>query len=62
MMDFATALFSILTIHLMASISPGPDFVVVSQKTLLQAEKPEFFAGWEFVWGCYFTWVIPSRD
>lgn len=44
-MDFTTALFSILTIHLMASISPGPDFVVVSQKTLLQGRKAGIFCG-----------------
>ncbi|MEF2523367.1 LysE family translocator [Vibrio mimicus] len=45
MMDFTTALFSILTIHLMASISPGPDFVVVSQKTLLQGRKAGIICG-----------------
>ncbi|UIP30700.1 LysE family translocator [Photobacterium sp. TLY01] len=44
-MDFTTALFSILTIHLMASISPGPDFVVVSQKTLHQGRKAGIFCG-----------------
>lgn len=44
-MDFATALFSILTIHLMASISPGPDFVVVSQKTLHQGRKAGIVCG-----------------
>lgn len=42
-MDFATALFSILTIHLMASISPGPDFFVVSQKTLLYGRRAGIF-------------------
>ncbi|WP_188009115.1 LysE family translocator [Grimontia hollisae] len=44
-MDFATALVSILTIHLMASISPGPDFVVVSQKTLLQGRRAGIICG-----------------
>lgn len=44
-MDFTTALFSILTIHLMASISPGPDFVVVSQKTLHHGRKAGVFCG-----------------
>ncbi|AGH82411.1 RhtB protein [Psychromonas sp. CNPT3] len=44
-MDFTTALFSILTIHLMASISPGPDFIVVSQKTLHQGRKSGVFCG-----------------
>ncbi|GAL14577.1 threonine efflux protein [Vibrio astriarenae] len=44
-MDFVTALLSILAIHLMASISPGPDFVVVSQKTLLQGRKAGIFCG-----------------
>lgn len=44
-MDFETALFSILTIHLMASISPGPDFVVVSQKTLLHGRRAGIFCG-----------------
>ncbi|TBR37403.1 LysE family translocator [Marinomonas agarivorans] len=44
-MDFTTALFSILAIHLMASISPGPDFVVVSQRTLLQGRKAGILCG-----------------
>lgn len=44
-MDFTTALISILTIHLMASISPGPDFVVVTQKTLLQGRKAGIVCG-----------------
>ncbi|KUJ00032.1 LysE family translocator [Vibrio sp. MEBiC08052] len=44
-MDFTTALLSILTIHLMASISPGPDFVVVSQQTLRQGRKAGIVCG-----------------
>lgn len=44
-MDFSTALVSILTIHLMASISPGPDFVVVSQKTLLRGRRAGIVCG-----------------
>ncbi|ASA55804.1 LysE family translocator [Vibrio gazogenes] len=44
-MEFVTALLSILAIHLMASISPGPDFVVVSQKTLFQGRKAGILCG-----------------
>lgn len=44
-MGFTSALLSILAIHLMASISPGPDFVVVSQKTLFQGRKAGILCG-----------------
>lgn len=44
-MDFTTALLSILTIHLLASISPGPDFVVVSQNTLSHGRKQGLLCG-----------------
>lgn len=44
-MSFTTALLSIMLIHLMASIYPGPDFVVVSQKTLFYGRKTGIFCG-----------------
>ena len=44
-MEFTAALLSILTIHLMASISPGPDFAVVSQTTLLKGRKAGVICG-----------------
>ena len=44
-MDFTTALISILTIHMMASISPGPDFVVVSQRTFKNGRRAGVMCG-----------------
>lgn len=44
-MEFTTVLISILTIHLMASISPGPDFVAVSQRTFLLGRKAGVMCG-----------------
>ncbi len=44
-MDFTSTLLSILSIHLMASISPGPDFVVVSQRALFQGRKAGMICG-----------------
>lgn len=38
-MDFFQGLIIITSIHLLAAASPGPDFVLVSQKTLSQGRK-----------------------
>ena len=38
-MDFFQGLILITSIHLLAAASPGPDFVLVSQKTLSQGRK-----------------------
>lgn len=44
-MNFTATLISILTIHLMAAISPGPDFIVVSKNTLLFGRKQGMLCG-----------------
>ena len=41
-MDLLQGLLLITSIHLLAAASPGPDFVLVSQQTLLNGKKSGF--------------------
>ncbi len=51
-MELLQAFLTVTVVHLLAAASPGPDFVMVSQQSLVHGDAPDSCAVWALRWGC----------